>query len=182
MVRLNGVPNTALVGIGRFSDTALASSVSTTDAPTPDETAPPLATISTSVLGPVAEVTASSTPVSTGAGSGLRDFTQIDIDNGTKKRVVAGLHTSSLVSTLLAQTSLSTSILPGLPLISLVTNSILTPLVDTVVAGTLTPLLSQIFSALDPAINQLLAALGIQVGTLDMGVNGVSCGVPKLVG
>ena len=46
----------------------------------------------------------------------------------------------------------------------------------------LRPLLASILSALDPTVDNLLQTLGLQLGTLDVTVHGVSCGRATLFG
>jgi uncharacterized membrane protein len=51
---------------------------------------------------------------------------------------------------------------------------------------TLTPLvqalLGSVFAILDPVVDALFQTLGLQIGTVDVVVHGVSCGRPALVG
>ena len=101
---------------------------------------------------------------------------QDDIDNQVKKQVTSGLGSADLVSGLISTLDLKVTLLGVLPLT--LTKAIIEGVVDTVVA----PLLVSILNVVDDTLDSLLAALGVKIGTLDLGVNGVSCGVPKLVG
>ena len=124
---------------------------------------------------PVADVSASATANLGAGGPTQKDFTQSDIDNQVKKQVASGLGSADLVSGLISSLNLNVTVLT-IPLG--LTSAIITGVVDTVIA----PLLVSILNVVDDTVDSLLAALGIKIGTLDMGVNGVSCGVPKLVG
>ncbi len=54
-------------------------------------------------------------------------------------------------------------------------------LLPTLVLASLTTLLAPVFSSLDSVADQALAALGVQVGYLDVTVTGERCGVPGIV-
>ncbi len=109
-------------------------------------------------------------------GPSAKDFTQNEIDNGTLKTVSSSVGLSTLLSSLVSNLNLSVNVLNSGLLSSLVGLSV--NAIKTTVSLAVVP----VINALETPINQLLATLGVKIGTLDMGVNGTSCGVPKLVG
>jgi uncharacterized membrane protein len=116
------------------------------------------------------------------AAATLLVFTQTDITNGTAQRVTSNGHLfSSLLSELMAPGGdaddglvVSVSGLVGGLLGGLTVN------VSTVTAA-LSGLLTPIFTDLDSVIGQVMAALGVSVGYLDVTATGVRCGAPVLV-
>jgi uncharacterized membrane protein len=96
-------------------------------------------------------------------------FNQTGITNLTPQTVGSTSLGTSLISSLGNSTVLSGSLLG----ISLAPAS---PTLKTV-TGLLTP----VFQALDPIVDNLLAGLGIQVGTIAVTATGVRCGAPTLV-
>lgn len=169
MVSVTGVTGVASAQLGDVSDIALSDFTGS-----PSLSDPVLVTLKT--LGiPVADVSASATANLGAGGPAERDFTQSDIDNQTKKQVTSGLGSADLVSGLISTLNLDVQILT-IPLG--LTSAIITSVVNTLIA----PVVVSLLDVVDDTVDQLLAVLGVQIGTLDMGVNGVSCGVPKLVG
>ena len=170
MVSTTGVTGVASARLGDVSDANLSDFSAS-----PSLSDPVIVTLKS--LGiPVADVSASATANLGAGGPTQRDFTQDDIDNQVKKQVTSGLGSADLVSGLISTLDLKVTLLGVLPLT--LTKAIIEGVVDTVVA----PLLVSILNVVDDTLDSLLAALGVKIGTLDMGVNGVSCGVPKLVG
>jgi uncharacterized membrane protein len=61
-----------------------------------------------------------------------------------------------------------------------------TGVVDSVLAGTVMPLLRpvvvSILSSLDPVVSKLLQVAGLRLGVVSVAVRGVNCGHPTIVG
>jgi uncharacterized membrane protein len=110
-------------------------------------------------------------------------FTQTDITNGAAQRATSNGHLfSSLLSELMAPggdaddglvVSVGGGLIGGL-LGGLTVN------VSTVTAA-LSGLLTPVFTGLDSVIGQVMTALGVSVGYLDVTATGVRCGAPVLV-
>jgi uncharacterized membrane protein len=105
-------------------------------------------------------------------------FTQSDVQNQVVKRIsstdLLSTTTASLMSSLSSQAGAKINVqLLGLNLPAL--NS-LAPLVSSAVSLALTPLAA----TLDTVIDTTAAALGVQVGYMDVMATGVRCGVPAL--
>jgi uncharacterized membrane protein len=61
-----------------------------------------------------------------------------------------------------------------------------TGVVDSILAGTVMPLLRpvvvSILSSLDPLVSKLLQIAGLRLGVVSVAVHGVNCGRPTIVG
>ena len=96
------------------------------------------------------------------------------------KQVSAGVGSANLAADLIGSLDVETNLL-GNTLLNALLHGIVssaTTAVGTAVKTAIIPLLNVV----DAITDSLLATLGVKIGTLDMSVNGVSCGVPKLVG
>jgi uncharacterized membrane protein len=104
-------------------------------------------------------------------GSNLTNltFNQTQIANLTPQTVGSTSLGGSLISSLGNSTTLSGTLL-GISL---------APASPTL--KSLTSLLAPVFAGLDPIVDNLLAGLGIQVGTISVTATGVRCGAPTLV-
>ncbi len=106
-------------------------------------------------------------------------FTQADIQSGALKRIasedVLSTTTSSLMSTLSSQMGAKINL--QLASLNLPALTSLTPLLTPALAAALTPLAA----TLDAVIDDATAALGVQVGYMDVMGTGVRCGVPAIV-
>ena len=169
MVSVTGVTGIATARIGEIDSSALS------DFSSSPTFADPIIVHLTLLGLPVADVSASATANLGAGGPTQKNFTQNDIDNQVKKQITSGLGSADLVSGLVSTLNLNVTIL-NIPLG--LTSAIITGVVNTIVA----PALVSILNVVDGTIDSLLAVLGVKVGTLDMSVNGTSCGVPKLVG
>lgn len=106
-------------------------------------------------------------PVQFLSGTSTLTFTQAMINAGTAQ-TVSSTNTSSLNSAFNNQNILTVNVL-GAPLLNL---SVLSLVFNA---------LSPIFGVLDQVVADLLGALGIRLGAMDVTVTGVHCGVPVLV-
>jgi uncharacterized membrane protein len=135
----------------------------------------PAAIVSLSVLGiPVVINGSGSLTLAGGAETG-ENFSQADIDAGTVHTAYgsdAGHVFSSLAGNMVLTAAFSGGALTGA--------------VNTLVNGTVVPLLKTtlvtLLTALDPVTDTLLTTLGLRLAAIDVLVHGVSCGVPTLVG
>jgi len=133
----------------------------------------------TPVATPVIGVTLLTIPVqfnisgsTTVAASGptTLDFTQSDIANGTVKTVPAGSATP--FHTLSGNFTITPSV-SGNPLIAGLVSGL---------TSALTPVVTSLISPLDAPVAQIMATLGLALGTTDVRVFDVSCRTPTLVG
>ncbi|WP_421993087.1 pilus assembly protein TadG-related protein [Roseococcus sp.] len=143
----------------------------------------PLVNVNLSVLGLTVGVTVyAQASASVGAGSANLNFTPADIAAGTTRSVSSTGLTSTLVSSLgqslVLTPELNLSLIP--PLLLGAVNGLLGPLVSAVL-GTVTDALTPVLATLDPVVDQVLAGVGVQVGTATIRATGVRCGVPSLV-
>lgn len=119
---------------------------------------------------------------SVGAGSANLSFTPTDIAAGTTRSVSSTGLTSTLVSSLgqslVLTPELNLSLIP--PLVLGLVNGLVGPLVSALL-GTVTAALTPVLATLDPVVDQVLAGVGVQVGTATVRATGVRCGVPSLV-
>jgi uncharacterized membrane protein len=142
-----------------------------------------LATVSASSLSPATIINLfglvsvrawTSSPVTTSIGDATSlVFTQTDIANQTAHSTVAGISLAGLLSGLASNLQLDFGGALG-PLLNLLG---LNDTVLALIAAVITPVLS----LLDPVINAILTALGLQLGVIDVTVGGMRCGVAALV-
>lgn len=128
--------------------------------------------VSLTVLGIPVDIQASAAASVAAGPSQELDFRQDDIDAGTVKS--AGADTSHLMSDMAADLVLN------------VRGTGTTGVVDSVLAGTVMPLLRpvvvSILSSLDPVVSKLLQVAGLRLGVVSVAVRGVNCGHPTIVG
>jgi len=131
----------------------------------------PAGVVSLRVLGIPVTIEADAAATVAGGGAQPLAFTASDIANRTVKSV--GGDTSRLLSGLADKLDLQ------------VKGNGITGLVNSVVAGTvmplLRPLLVSILTSLDPAVASILESAGLRLGTISVGVQAVGCGRPTLV-
>jgi uncharacterized membrane protein len=167
MVEIAGAPTAATVQIGAVSQAQVEDFSQTV--------VPGLAAVvQLTILGiPVTINASGSATIEGGAKQPPWSYSKTDIQSG-------GLHTfvgsdgSQLIGGLANNLNLTVAGTGITGLVSGLVNSTVMPL--------LRPLLASILSALDPTVDNLLQALGLQLGTLDVTVHGVSCGRATLVG
>jgi len=136
----------------------------------------PTQLVSLSVLGiPVSVSASGALTVAAGSPQNL-DFSQSDIDTGAVKSVAAS-DSAHIFSGLINTLTLKTTLLSDGGLLTDTINATL----NTIVLPLIRPVLTAILTALDPAVDTLLKTLGLRLGTMDVTVHGVSCGVPTLV-
>lgn len=123
----------------------------------------------TLVQAPLISVSASAfAQMTNDAASELR-FTQSDVDGHVVKTAKVRDYLSSLVSSLLQSANLNVNVL-GLGLnVTAIKNLVLS-------------LLTPVASALDPLLASLLDVLGVNLGEVDVQVNGIRCGGAVLAG
>lgn len=165
MVTLTGTSGAVSLKYGTVADSALADFTSS-------PTVTPASIANVTLLGlPIARIDAAGSTNVASHGPEDHTFSDSDVQSGAIQTVPAGndgrliaenapgaLHTSV---TLLGTVSLG--------------------LLDLLLSG-ITSTLVSVLSILDAPINSLLTTLGLGLGTMDMSVTGVKCGVPVLVG
>jgi uncharacterized membrane protein len=102
-------------------------------------------------------------------------FTQADIAAGTVKSLPNS--TATPFAALSANLSLSTSILGNAGLLAAALNTALSTLLNA-----LNPLVTSLIAPLDAPVNSVMAALGLQLGVIDVKVFDATCRTPTLVG
>jgi uncharacterized membrane protein len=98
------------------------------------------------------------------------NFTWADVQNNTIKTVSTTTPVTSLVSSLLANTTLTPTVV-GFNL----------PIVGTTVGNTVASLLGPVGPALDPVLISILDAFGVRIGEADVALNGFRCDGSVLV-
>jgi uncharacterized membrane protein len=128
--------------------------------------------VSLTVLGIPVDIQASAAASVAAGPSQDLDFRQDDIAAGTVKS--AGADTSHLMSDMAGGLVLN------------VRGTGTTGVVDSILAGTVMPLLRpvvvSILSSLDPLVSKLLQIAGLRLGVVSVAVHGVNCGRPTIVG
>jgi uncharacterized membrane protein len=166
MATIAATPTAANVQIGEVSPAQL-QDFSTTPAPGP------AAVVQLTILGiPLTIEASGSVAIAAGAPTDL-NFTQAGIQSGTLQTAF-GSDGTQLIGGLANNLNLTVAGTGITGPVSGLVNSTVMPL--------LRPLLASILSALDPTVDNLLETLGLQLGTLDVTVHGVSCGRATLVG
>jgi uncharacterized membrane protein len=145
----------------------------------------PILSVSLNVLGATVgvKVLAQANAGPLASGSAALNFTQSDIANGTVLQVSStSLGVGSLIGSLGSKVTLTTQIDTSLvpPLLLSAVNAALVPLVNTLLA-TVSTALSPVLTALDPEASQILAALGVQLGTASVRATGSLCGAATIV-
>lgn len=165
MATIAATPTAATVQIGAVSQAQL-EDFSQTPAPGPT------AVVQLTILGiPLTIEASGSAVIAAGAATDL-NFTQAGIQSGVLQTAV-GSDGSQLIGGLANNLNLTVAGTGITGLVSELVNSTVMPL--------LRPLLASILSALDPTVDNLLKTIGLQLGTLDVTVHGVSCGRATLV-
>ncbi|HTM77070.1 MAG TPA: pilus assembly protein TadG-related protein [Devosia sp.] len=166
MATIAATPAAANVQIGEVNQDQL-QDFSTTPAPGP------AAVVQLTILGiPLTIKASGSAAIATGATTDL-NFTQTGIQSGALQTAF-GSDGSQLIGGLANNLTLTVAGTGITGIVSGLVNSTVVPL--------LRPLLASILSALDPTVDNLLQTLGLQIGTIDVTVHGVSCGRATLVG
>jgi len=128
--------------------------------------------VSLTVLGIPVDIQASAAASVAAGPSQDLDLRQDDIAAGTVKS--AGADTSHLMSDMAGGLVLN------------VRGTGTTGVVDSILAGTVMPLLRpvvvSILSSLDPLVSKLLQIAGLRLGVVSVAVHGVNCGRPTIVG
>jgi uncharacterized membrane protein len=166
MATIAATPTAATVQVGAVSQAQL-QDFSQTPAPGP------ATVVQLTVLGiPLTIQASGSAAIAAGAATNL-NFTQAGIQSGTLQTAI-GSDGSHLIGGLANNLTLTVN---GSGITGVVTG-----LLNSTVMPLLRPLLTSILSALDPTVDNLLRTVGLQLGTLDVTVHGVSCGRATIVG
>jgi len=145
--------------------------------------AAPILNLTIELLGqPIGVTVWARASASLSSATGDLTFTPADIEARTIRSVTSGGLAGSLVGSLGSSMVLTTTVdLGGVaPLLVGTVNALLGPVLTALlssVATALTPALA----ALDPAVDQILAGLGLRLGFADVRLGGVRCGVASLV-
>lgn len=121
------------------------------------------------VQAPLVTVSASAYTAMTNATATSLEFTQADVEGRVVKTASTRDVTSSLVGNLLRSADLQVNVL-GLGV------------GVSAVKGLVTSLLTPVAAALDPLLAELLKALGVGLGEVDVQLNGIRCGTAVLAG
>lgn len=167
LAQIQATSGVTTLSFGTVSDAAL-SDFSTPVVPVPT----PIASIS--LLGIPIKINVAGSAGVNGSGPDTLSFSQDDIDAGTLKSPANANNTP--FTNLDANTALSTTILGNAGLQAGLINSELASLLTN-----LTPTVSNIFTQLNGPVNSVLAAMGVQLGTIDVRVFDASCRTPTLV-
>jgi len=160
-IAVTGQSGAARIFVGSVSDSELA------DLLTPLAPGPAQIIDALGVRVSVAAVQAEIAP----SGTETLHFSWNDIETGTVKSIDGALSVAE------ALTLVDNSLAPVVDQAP----ALLEPLLNTLIATVLEPLLSTVLAALEPQLETILASLGLTAGTMDVRATAVRCGIPALV-